>query len=48
MFLIFPLTPSQVVEDLVQMKIKRDTKKILKNQRVVLRDNVEPWEKILP
>jgi len=48
-FALFPLTPSRVVEDQAQMKIKRDLeKKNLENQRIVLRDNVEAWEKSAP
>jgi len=43
-FVLYPLTHSQVVEDQVQMNMKRENKKI-ENQGIVLRDNTKAWEK---
>jgi len=50
-FVLYPLIPSQVVKDQVQMKqkIENEKKKILlENQKKVLRDNVEVWENSAP
>jgi len=49
-FVFYPLTPSQVVKDQVQMKQKgeNEKKKKIENQEKVLRDNTEAWEKSVP
>ena len=45
-FILYPLTPSQVVKDQLQMKLKREKEKIkVKNKVKVLRDNDEAWDK---
>jgi len=50
-FLLYPLTPSQMVKDQVQMKQKRENerkkKKIEKLEKDV-REKVEAWEKSVP
>jgi len=48
-FVLYPLTPSQVVMDQVQMKQKRENekKKIEKPEKDLI-EKVEAWEKSVP
>jgi len=46
-FVLYPLSPSQVVKDQVQMKRKREDEKKIENQEKILRKK-EVWEKSVP